>query len=222
MRLTGRLIILLVLAALSLFPAVSRADNGINIPASHPLLWWTSARLAQARAYYAAHPLPIPESDDPYGCAFYYLMTGNTTYAHQAIQWAVDLTADTTTSDGADYARWDGEDVFLVYDWCYDQMQPADKQTLFNRWNAYIAAFNQYSWGGPDMPSNNYYHGFMRNTIEWGMAAYHEPGNQSQAQAFIDEGLITRWQNSSLPYFSNDGRGGVPPEGTQYGAYTLY
>src|SRR5262249_35159949 len=78
----------------------------------------------------------------------------------------------------------------------------------------------QKSWGGPQMPGNNYYWGYTRNELEWGIATY---GENASAKSILDDALVTRWQGSFLPYAAGtgkvDGRGGVPLEGAQYGAY---
>jgi hypothetical protein len=65
------------------------------------------------------------------------------------------------------------------------------------------------------MPSSNYYWGVFRNELNWGIATYYE---NPMAQTFLTDALVTRWQNSFLPYASSgDGRGGVADEGSAYG-----
>src|SRR5205085_11187088 len=73
-------------------------------------------------------------------------------------------------------------------------------------------------WGGPGMPSNNYYWGVWRNELAWGVATY---GDNPSATSYIDDALVTRYQNDFVPWASGPGAGGVPQEGTQYGRYML-
>src|SRR3712207_2843130 len=117
--------------------------NGLSIPTGHPRLWWTAERLAQARAWHATNPF-TPRNDDYVGQAFRYLMTGETQYARRAIRYALGVTlsdSGATTGGSAgvsDGARWYGENVILIYDWCYDQMTASERQTLLDRWNTYL------------------------------------------------------------------------------------
>ena len=107
----------LLLAAGAWLAVPNGWTDPLAIPSSHPRLWWNAERLASARTWYAAHPF-TPSSDDRIGMAFRYLMTGETAYARQAITWALGTTITITgVSDGA---RWYGEQVILIYDWCYD------------------------------------------------------------------------------------------------------
>ena len=48
------------------------------------------------------------------------------------------------------------------------------------------------------MYQSNYNWGYMRNEIEWGIATW---GENAQADANLQYGLITRWQNNSVPHF---------------------
>lgn len=189
-------------------------SNGLTIPSSHPRLWFTGERLAAARQWHASNPF-TPRADDYLGFAFRYLMTGDTAAARTAINYALSVQLDTggTSSNGA---RWYGEIVILTYDWCYDQMTPAERTTMVTRWNGYLDALRQKLWGGTDMPQNNYYWGYKRNMLEWAITTW---GESSMAQTFLNESLVTRWQNTFLPHASGPGRGGVMQEGTQYGNY---
>ena len=48
---------------------------GVTIPAAHPRLWWTPARLAAARAWHQSHPYN-PGSGDPLGQAYRFVGQG--------------------------------------------------------------------------------------------------------------------------------------------------
>lgn len=198
--------------------------DGITIPTTHPRLWWNTARLAQAKTWWSTNSF-TPASDDPLGNAFAYLMTGNTAYAQTAINWLVAYQFPpegvTPTAIGCDVCRWDGETLMLVYDWCYDQMTAAQRSSLISYYDTSFANVNQQSWGGVGMEGNNYYWGNLRNSMEWGIASY---GDNSQAQSFLDNALVTRWQNSFIPYANdpvNGAKGGVLPEGPGYSSTML-
>ena len=62
--------------------ATPSASSGLIIPVEHPRLWWTPARLAQARTWYASHPF-TPRADDPLGQALRYMLTGESAMAHK-------------------------------------------------------------------------------------------------------------------------------------------
>jgi hypothetical protein len=197
---------------------VNRAitPNTLSIPTTHPRLWWTPERLKQARAWYAAHPF-TPRADDYVGQAFRYVITGEASYARAAITRAMSITVDPTRTSGANEIRWSGEQVIFTYDWCYDQMTEQERKTLVDRWNGYLEVGRQQAWGGPNMPQNNYFWGYLRTNFEWGVATYHE---NPSAQVFLDDALGTRW-SAFVQHSTANGRGGAAQEGTQYGPYLL-
>jgi hypothetical protein len=183
-----------------------------RIPTGHPRLFFNAERLAQAKQWFASHPF-TPDGDEPIDDALHYLLSGNAQSARRAIDYALGITFS-TSGTASDPARWEGERVILAYDWCYDRMTETERNTIIDRWNGYLDAINQKSWGGVGMEGNNYYTGYMRNNIEWGIATYRE---NPRAAAILQNGLTTRWTDSFLPYSSSFGEGGVPHEGTQYG-----
>jgi hypothetical protein len=205
----------------SLLPAM--AQDGLTIPSGHPRLWWTPARTTQAQAWYATHPFtPYPpgsgfDLNDALQHAFVYVLTGNTTNARNAINALMSYVPPYTLSTyaGSDNSRWNGQQCVLIYDWCHDQMTALERDTIVNRWNAFLDTVRLQTWGGVGMEGNNYYWGNLRNEFEWGVATF---GENTQAQKFLDNALTTRWQNSWLPYANGAGRGGVPPEGITYGS----
>lgn len=190
--------------------------NGFSIPTNHPRLWFNGPGLTQARTYYSTHPF-TPHSDAPMENALRYLMTGEAAYARTAIDWMMGITFDPVAAVG-DQARWYGEYVFTVFDWCHAEMTQTERDTIISRWNYYNDVMNHKTWGGLHMPGNNYFQGFMRNSLEWGIVTFHE---NSEAQAFLNHGLNERWSGSLVPYFKTTGKGGVPEEGSQYGRYLM-
>jgi hypothetical protein len=73
------------------------------------------------------------------------------------------------------------------------------------------------------MPYNNYYWGFLRNTLDFAITTF---GENDRAQALLDHALTSRWQGSFLPWAAGTirpltGLGGIAPEGSQYGRLLL-
>lgn len=190
---------------------------GLTIPASHPRLWWTPERLAQARTWYRANAF-TPRTNDYLGQAFAYLMTGDSRYSRSAIAFAMNQLLTDTGGTGSNGARWYGEIVILIYDWCWDQMTAAERQTLIERWNTYMETLRKKDWGGLTMPQNNYFWGYLRNEFEWGVATW---GENPMAESFLNHALSVRLRQSFVPHSKQAGRGGVAHEGSQYGRYLL-
>jgi hypothetical protein len=195
---------------------------GVTIPAAHPRLWWTPARIAQAQTWHQAHPY-TPPSGDPLGQAYRCVVTGEAGYCQAAVTYALNQlcgnaacnSPDPNVGVAADDARWEGENVILVLDWCYQYFTPAQRMTIINRWNTYFHNIRQHTWGGPAQHQSNYNWGYMRNEIEWGIATW---GENPQADVNLQHGLMTRWQANLLPHFLGAGRGGVMQEGSAYGS----
>ena len=202
----------------------SPADSlALNIPDAHPRLFWTPERLSQARAWHRTNsftPTTNPSSlNYIYDQLLKYVLTGDAAQCTTAINWALSHTITDQrlqSSVSFDEARWYGEQIILAYDWCYDQWTPAQRSTLIDRWNRYFSLISAKPWGGPTMPTSNYFWGYLRNEFEWGVAT---KGDNPDWQKHVDFALNSRWTGSFVPYTAESGRGGVPAEGTQYGPY---
>lgn len=242
---------LLLIAAASAASGVAHAAT-LAIPNQHPRLWYGDAgRLARARAYSAQNPVTIsgwPPSAQARDRALRSLMRGQgdpstDTDCQQAVNWLRNFTMS-VGGTSSDQARWDGENAILVYDWCHYAISGGDRDTLIARWNGYIATLNGKPWGGLAMSANNYFWGYLRNSLLWGIASYHDGGSaqRQNAQGFIDHALDVRyrrqdaldWNSRNRPppsppantsrfrtWYQAFGVGGVPLEGTQYGPYML-
>lgn len=221
-------------------PVASAA--GLSIPASHPRIWYSAAggspgaaRLARAKAYLASHPIPLDHwrpSTKMMQHALWSLITGNPGEeadddgpAHGCVAAADWLAGFNFPS--IDEARWSGENAILIYDWCHAQIPAATRATLIDKWNTRIAQLNANPWGGLYQPANNYFWGYLRNSLLWGLASYHE---NPQAQAFIDHALDKRYRDAAgtappgsafARWYDRFGTGGVSLEGGQYGPYLL-
>jgi hypothetical protein len=151
------------------------------------------------------------------------VLTGEASYCQAAVSYAMNQlcsNAACNSSDpdygvAADDARWEGENVILIYDWCYQYFTPAQRGTLISRWNTYFNNIRLRSWGGPPMVQSNYNWGYMRNEIEWGIATW---GENPEAETHLQYGLSVRWQNNIVPHFNTGGKGGVFQEGSAYGS----
>lgn len=189
--------------------------SNLAIPSSHPrLLFSTPGLLARARSWFSStYGLGgfIPEA--PVDYAFSYLMTGNAAHAQQAIAWLMAI-----PPPGQDQLRWDGEQAILVFDWCYDQLTPSQKAATLANWTAYTVAADGYDWGGPAMPGNNYYWGYLRNGLLWGITSH---GEASPADFLLNDAIVTRFRGTFQPFALGPIRGGTPAEGSQYGHYQL-
>jgi hypothetical protein len=156
-----------------------------------------------------------PRDDDHIGQALSYLLKGDRVEGRQAVQWLLGFTFG-TDSVASDPARWFGESAFLVFDWCHDLLTDAERKVLVDRWNGYLDALDRKEWGGVGMEGNNYYWGYLRNGVEWGIASAYENPEAEKRLAFA---MDQRFGRSFVPYAALAGRGGVLSEGTQYGPY---
>jgi hypothetical protein len=195
-----------------------------NIPTSHRRIWWNTQRLNQAQTWFTTHPFnpststnPVESSSDPTGNAMKYVLTGNTTNARVAINWALNAINTMPTSGlTCDQCRWYGEESIIAFDWCYDQMTATERSTFTTKMNQVVTAFNATSWGNNN-PESNYFWGYQRLSLMWGIASYWE--NTTNATTFVNNALQTKWDGIFIPY-SNRAPGGIPAEGVDYG-YTV-
>lgn len=205
-----------------------------NIPAVRPRLWLNGSRLATAQAWLLAHPF-TPSGSDYGSQAFIYACNGNPTYGAQARDWAYNLVVTTGFPDinniSSDYARWYGEIAILCFDWTYPLWSAPQIAAYIAQWNSYCTILQAKPWGGINgatnygvsMSLNNYFWGYLRDMLEWGITSWQAPGNEAQTN--IDRAITSRYLGDFQPYVatgaSKGGLGGIPYEGTQYGAYPL-
>ena len=142
-RLIFRILVMLLVAA----PLASAAE--LAIPTAHPRLWWTAARLTQARQWYAANPF-TPAADDAWGNALRYVLTGEQAYARTAIGLLMGFTISDAELQGvaSDTYRWN-DWVPVVFDWTYDAMTAQERADFIARYNRYAETLRQKSWAGP-------------------------------------------------------------------------
>lgn len=210
----------------------------LAIPNSRPRIWFTDELLDEAQTIFQSRSF----SPSAYGNiaeiergdyqwhphiafenAFYYLLTGDTVAADSAIAWArfnlglvvSDIEYSNQTGNiTSDAAREYGEGIIVVYDWCHDRLSTEDRAYFFESINAMVDKWNYDTiWGTPEHVSNNYNHGYMRNSFLWGVASF---GENERSEEFISHGLFDRWGNIE-EYFETQNMAGIPQEGTSYG-----
>lgn len=190
----------------------------LAIPTTHPRLWFgDAARLTQAQDHFASSPFTPAGDDVQFERALRGVLTGNGADCDLAADYLLAWDVD-TQGNHMDAFRQQGEGLLLIYDWCHGSFSPAEIGTLVARWNGYIDEeianpfANQYS------EANNYFSGRMRNELLWGIASFHE---NPRAQEFIDHALDTRFGTWFPAWYQDFGRGGVFPEGGDYGVVSL-
>lgn len=226
-----RLLAIALLATAPAFVPVAQAAN-LNIPQSHPRIWYSTvpgspgaARLARARTYNASNPAPSTNWEDAQRYRLMalraLLQNNNTAGCDPSIKaWLA-----TYNFPSRNDSNWSGEKAIVAFDWCYESMTATERTNITNRWNARLTELNNDAWGGVTMAANNYFWGYLRNGLLWGIASYH---HNSQAQSFIDHALDVRYRSLTNPNLSGGNRfqkwyeaygvGGTLLEGTQYGA----
>lgn len=185
------------------------------------------AQLAGGNAYAYKH----------WNSAMMYQITGNKNYCDHAIA-GVDTYVQSEEAlivqnkranvafDSYLYVGERLENIFLVYDWCYDFLTNQQKerwftygnQAVWNVWNPTQAKWGNtvYTWSGwsTNNPANNYYFSFIRATMLLGLATL---GDNPQAQQWLDYFRINKIQNQLVPKYIAEIKGGGSPEGTGYG-----
>lgn len=193
----------------------------LNIPATYPRNWYgNAARLAQARAHHQATPF-TPSGDGSvlnFGRALRGLLNNSTADCDQAVAFLDTWRAPAGIGGFRDATRQQGENLLLIYDWCHHRLSPAQISSLVTLWNGYMDRDNNDDFANQGSEANNYFWGRVRNNLLWGIASY---GENPRAQEFIDNALQTRLQNWFPLWYADFGRGGVFPEGADYGSVTL-
>jgi hypothetical protein len=190
----------------------------LDIPATHPRLWYGNAgRLQQARDYFAAHPF-TPGATDYAGRALRGLLVNNAADCTAAAHHFRDYIASAGPGGFRDDIRQDGEDLLLMFDWCHASLTAGEIGTLVTRWNGYMDRELADDLGNAGKEANNYWAGRTRNLLLWGIASF---GENPRAQEFIDEALDERMGVQFPDWYAKHGRGGVFPEGGDYGIVSL-
>lgn len=178
-----------------------------------------------------------PYGFEPWHAALLRPLTRDDAYCRYAVaateRWVVqeerEIAADQRARVAADSYLHVGSTIgglALVYDWCHDLLEPAQRarwiayanQAVWNVWNPKRARWGgaTYPWSGwsVDNPSNNYYYSFLRATMLLGLATI---GENDQARSWLETFRLRKLEQQLFPTFERDLGGGGSLEGTGYG-----
>lgn len=212
-------------------PAPTDSPVPTEAPGStdHPRLWWTAERLAlgqtwlksEAGAAVMADALD-EEQPDPLVLAMQGVLAEDADSCRAAAERTLAFTMPADELSGTcDECRWNPW-PYIVFDWCHSAFTASERSTLIERFNGYLKTVHDHSlepdaMGGEGEPANNYFWGYLRNELNWGIATQ---GENPQADTFISGALDERWSAWASPFFeSGEGAGGVGIEGSEYGVY---
>lgn len=190
----------------------------LAIPATHPRIWFgDAARLAQAQAYYGTTPFTPQGSDIQFERALRGVVSGNTADCDAAVTHLMNWLVE-NNGNRRDALRQQGEELLVIYDWCHHRLSPAQISTLVARWNGYWDVEIADGFANHGAEANNYWWGRTRNLLMWGITTF---GENPRAQEFIDHALDVRFGQWFPDWYEDFGRGGVFPEGADYGVVSL-
>lgn len=202
----------------SLLPG-SAMGASLDLPASHPRLWYGNAdRLAQARLHFASTPF-APSGSDATRLNQARALRGLLLQDDADCDLAVTHLAGWQVSGNfRDALRQQGDALIQIYDWCHHRLSPAQIATLVARWNGYLDQDNADPFANRGAEANNYFWGRVANNLAWGIASH---GDNPRAQEYIDQALDLRLDQWFADWHADFGRGGVFAEGGDYGAVML-
>jgi hypothetical protein len=221
-------------------------------PGEHPRVYLSEANRARLAAALDANAVPAARFRDlvddelagiehyefqPWFAALLGALTGDARYCDHAVAgaeaWVAGeealIAAGMRAEIAADSYLYVGEhvaNVALVYDWCFDSVDAAQRerwlayanQAVWNVWHPDEAAWGGASWPWSgwsiDNPSNNYYYSFLRATMLLGLAARDE---HPDAAGWIAMFRDTKIGGQLVPTFASDLAGGGSREGSGYG-----
>jgi hypothetical protein len=216
----------------------TNANGGLNIPAGHPRLFWTPARIATAQAWvtstHYAGLTTSPRPLDDYDVAFSCLVMNVSAACTQAITDATAFAPTCSSGAGCDAMRASGEQMLLIRDWlapgcgkasCLTSAQVSASDANWSTWQANQDSPAQ-TWGNVGMPASNYFAGQFRNDFDFGVVAN---GENAAATTNLNYALTARWpdlqnfvsptgtgKNGTLGYGLHSQEGGG-----EYGRYSL-
>ena len=165
------------------------------------------------------------------------LLTGDPSLCTHAVE-AIDarVTAEEARIAGGERAAIAGDsylevgdyvaDLALVYDWCFEQVEPAQRarwidyanEAVWNVWHHEEASWGgrPYPWTGwsVENPVNNYYSSFLEATMMLGLAT---AGESDMAEGWLAQFRTTKIERELAVVFERDLLGGGSREGTGYG-----
>lgn len=208
-------------------PSFATADisstHGMNIPSTHPRIWYNASRLDQAQNWYSLNQFTPNEWRGLQWASYALrgLLNNEFNQCEIAVNWAVSFVPG-STSPFRDDMRWYGQDIALIYDWCYSSFTSEQREVLILNWNEYFEEQMNYSWAGiggiaddRGGPMGNYYWGVIGNLLLWSIATYEE--NTIKAEIFLNNALNARISDEWSLAAATTGKGGVGPDSSHYG-----
>jgi hypothetical protein len=201
--------------------------HGMAVPSGHPRLFYDATRLVQARTWYTSHPFTPSEWRGLQWASYALrgLLNNEPSQCNAAVAWARAF--NPSTGPLQDNLRWYGQDIALIFDWCYSTFTVGERAAYISTWNEHFTRQMNYDWaatGGPSGsrsgPMGNYYWGVIRSLLLWALATYDE--NQATAETFLDNVLITRIADDWAPAAASTGVGGVGTDSSHYGQYVRH
>ena len=183
----------------------------LSIPTSHPRIYLTPEKLATLRARATPDNVRwtqlVAEADhDPTRMlhnALVGVVADDPSYRVRAIDAALDRIAA-----GADWATAVGK-LALVFDWCYDQLTPAERDT-------FVTFFND-SADSPDFGGvpgwGNYWPRYSFSVAAMALATL---GDNPRAEQWLDHFRYDRFRDHHVPALNKIAAGGGWPEGFIY------
>jgi hypothetical protein len=205
--------------------ALAQVNGMTGLCTTHPRLLGLcdAAKQTQAQNWVAANPwTPTTDTNwpDSYAeLAFHGWATSTASECATAIAYLTGFSCGDCGSNGSNDMRNNAEASAFVYDLCYAQLSSGQKSTLHTNWVNWLTLQKNDGWGGVGMQESNYYWGTFRDDFNWGLLFYND--FPSDSTTFLNDGLVTRWANDFIPHAAGDGKGGMPQEGTEYGAYEI-
>lgn len=210
-------------------PRAPRVDggttHGMTIPATHPRIWYSGTSdprylAAQARASSIALARAPSEMGEWNDYALAGMLAGDSATCRTAIDYAISVASTysrSSSSSSMDNARWRGENLIFIWDWCYPYWTAAERAAFIGDMNQWLTYEDTDSCAAPALVQGNYFWGAVRNHLLWGLASYEE--NAGAAETFITAAITTRYRDGFLRYDASLNRGGLAIEGSQYGPY---
>ncbi len=236
--------LLSILSTTNYLNAQNRPITDLDVPLEHPRIFWNTEMLNTAKEWYAKTPftptrksvLSIHDGPGAIELAFAYLVSeGIKTeaerkdYARRAIAWTklalteIESENFEISTATCNTCRWYGDGLFMVLDWCFDELTVSERIQFSNSIMEFVPLWNTANWGGVNQPRSNYFHGYTRNSIYAGLFLYHE--NKAFAVNVLNHALKERW-GVFKDYATAGGISGIQSEGTSYNVaiqrYHLY
>jgi hypothetical protein len=208
--------------------------DGLTIPrrpSPGAMIYWIPARYAQAKEWHKHHSFEINTAgNSPYiawtDLLFHYQMTGHKPDCERAYRFVSDPNLivvkhpDGRQSAASNGARWYGETAILTYDWCYSAFDETQRNNLRTVINGWVTGWMTAAWGNSSMTYSNFFWGYLRNEIEWGIASYND--QPEIAKTFLDDALGPKGRWEAFKKDALGEKSGVGYEGSEYGRYQLY